>query len=117
MDSVNIHDLERQAEALLDPGVFGYFAGGSCDELTLNENVADLAGLLAAYDAYHKSLAAEHDKVDRKTADRRFFIAYAQSYRDKESEEALRDQIESGPVAPAMDRVATVRNLDAWYSW
>jgi isopentenyl diphosphate isomerase/L-lactate dehydrogenase-like FMN-dependent dehydrogenase len=45
MDSVNIHDLERQAEALLDPGVFGYFAGGSCDELTLNENVAAFSRL------------------------------------------------------------------------
>jgi isopentenyl diphosphate isomerase/L-lactate dehydrogenase-like FMN-dependent dehydrogenase len=40
MDAVNIRDLERRAEATLDPGVFGYFAGGAADELTLNENVA-----------------------------------------------------------------------------
>ena len=37
---MNIRDLERRAEEILDPGVFGYFAGGACDELTLNENVA-----------------------------------------------------------------------------
>jgi isopentenyl diphosphate isomerase/L-lactate dehydrogenase-like FMN-dependent dehydrogenase len=40
VDPVNIRDLERRAEALLDPAVFGYFAGGAADELTLNENVA-----------------------------------------------------------------------------
>ncbi len=40
VDAVNIRDLERRAEATLDPGVFGYFAGGAGDELTLNENVA-----------------------------------------------------------------------------
>ena len=42
---MNIRDLERQAEAILDPGVFGYFAGGACDELTLNENVAAFSRL------------------------------------------------------------------------
>jgi isopentenyl diphosphate isomerase/L-lactate dehydrogenase-like FMN-dependent dehydrogenase len=45
VDAVNIRDLERQAEAILDPGVFGYFAGGACDELTLNDNVAAFSRL------------------------------------------------------------------------
>jgi 4-hydroxymandelate oxidase len=45
VDVVNIRDLERQAEAILDPGVFGYFAGGACDELTLDENIAAFARL------------------------------------------------------------------------
>jgi isopentenyl diphosphate isomerase/L-lactate dehydrogenase-like FMN-dependent dehydrogenase len=45
VDVVNIRDLERQAEAILDAGVFGYFAGGACDELTLNENVAAFSRL------------------------------------------------------------------------
>lgn len=40
MEPVNIGDLERHAEANLEPGVFGYFAGGAADELTLGENVA-----------------------------------------------------------------------------
>ncbi len=40
VDPVNIRDLERRAEAILDPAVFGYFAGGAADEVTLNENVA-----------------------------------------------------------------------------
>lgn len=40
MDAVNIRALEERAEELLEPGVFGYFAGGAGDEWTLNENVA-----------------------------------------------------------------------------
>ena len=43
MEPLNIRDLEAHAEATLDPGVLGYFAGGACDELTLQENVAALA--------------------------------------------------------------------------
>ena len=37
---VNVADYERAAEALLEPGPFGYFAGGAGDEWTLRENVA-----------------------------------------------------------------------------
>jgi (S)-2-hydroxy-acid oxidase len=37
---VNVGDYERLAEERLDPGTFGYFAGGAGDEWTLHENVA-----------------------------------------------------------------------------
>jgi isopentenyl diphosphate isomerase/L-lactate dehydrogenase-like FMN-dependent dehydrogenase len=37
---VNVGDYERLAEQRLDPGTFGYFAGGAGDEWTLHENVA-----------------------------------------------------------------------------
>jgi isopentenyl diphosphate isomerase/L-lactate dehydrogenase-like FMN-dependent dehydrogenase len=40
VEAVNIRGLERRAEEILEPGVFGYFAGGACDEVTLGENVA-----------------------------------------------------------------------------
>ena len=36
---LNVGDYEREAERLLDPGAFGYFAGGAGDELTLRDNV------------------------------------------------------------------------------
>ena len=36
---LNVGDYEREAERVLDPGVFGYFAGGAGDELTLLDNV------------------------------------------------------------------------------
>jgi isopentenyl diphosphate isomerase/L-lactate dehydrogenase-like FMN-dependent dehydrogenase len=37
---LNVADFERLAEARLDPGAWGYFAGGAGDEVTLRENVA-----------------------------------------------------------------------------
>jgi len=83
---------------------------------TLNENIADVAGLAAAYDAYKLSL---HGKdlpvVDGLTGDQRFFLAYAQSWRQKIRDEALRSQIITNEHAPDRERAQTVRNIDAWY--
>jgi predicted metalloendopeptidase len=78
---------------------------------TLSENIADLAGLTAAYDAYHASLADPS-----KAADQQFFIAFAEGWRNKAREMALRQQIATDGHAPTQYRVATVRNLDAWYA-
>jgi putative endopeptidase len=83
---------------------------------TLSENIADLAGLLAAYDAYRLSLQGKPDTVkDGMTGDQRFFLSYAQSFRSKAREAALRLQITTDGHAPDQYRVATVRNVDAWY--
>jgi len=46
--------------------------------------------------------------------DREFFIAFAQSWRAKIGEGAMRKQLASDH-APENYRVATVRNFDAWY--
>lgn len=82
----------------------------------LGENIADLAGLQAAYEAYHKSLGGKPAPVvDGLTGDQRFFLAYAQAWRAKMREKALRARIATDVHAPAMWRVQTVRNLDAWY--
>ncbi|HEY8024024.1 MAG TPA: M13 family metallopeptidase [Burkholderiaceae bacterium] len=77
---------------------------------TLSENIADLAGLTAALDAYHATL-----KDPSQAADQQFFIAFAESWRGKVREAALRRQIATDGHAPIQYRVATVRNLDAWY--
>jgi isopentenyl diphosphate isomerase/L-lactate dehydrogenase-like FMN-dependent dehydrogenase len=42
-DLVNVHDFERRAAELLEPGVLGYYAGGAGDERTLRDNVAAFA--------------------------------------------------------------------------
>ncbi|MEO8379205.1 MAG: M13 family metallopeptidase [Acidobacteriota bacterium] len=83
---------------------------------TLTENIADLGGLAAAFDAYRQTLgsrAADADFVRKQ--DREFFIAYAQTLRRKTSEAALRKLLATDNHAPEDDRAATVRNLDAWY--
>lgn len=84
--------------------------------LTLGENIADVAGLSAAYDAYRASLnGKEAPVIDGYTGDQRFFIAYAQAWATKMREEALRGRIATDGHAPGQFRALTVRNLDAWY--
>lgn len=85
-------------------------------KLTLGENIADVAGLQAAYDAYRASLKGkEAPVIDGLTGDQRFFIAYAQTWATKMREEALRQRIATDGHAPGNYRALTVRNLDAWY--
>lgn len=85
-------------------------------KLTLGENIADVAGLQAAYDAYRASLKGkEAPVIDGFTGDQRFFIAYAQTWATKMRDEALRARIATDGHAPGMYRALTVRNLDAWY--
>jgi endothelin-converting enzyme/putative endopeptidase len=83
---------------------------------TLSESIADLAGLLASYDAYRLSLDGKPDAVkDGLSGDQRFFISYAQSWRDKMRDAELRREIATDGHAPAQYRLDTVRNVDPWY--
>jgi putative endopeptidase len=85
--------------------------------LTMGENLADLAGLQIALDAYHKSLGGKAAPViDGLTGDQRFFLAYAQYYRSKQREDSVRNQVTSDPHSPDKWRaIGATRNLDAWY--
>jgi putative endopeptidase len=84
---------------------------------TLSENIADLAGLAVAFDAYGLSLQGKPAPVrDGFTGEQRFFISFGQSWRSKEREAALRNLIASDGHAPPQYRAATVRNLDPWYA-
>jgi predicted metalloendopeptidase len=86
-------------------------------KLTLGENIADVAGLAAAYDAYRHSLnGKEAPVIQGFTGDQRFFIAYAQSWASKMRDATLRQRIAVDGHAPDQFRSLTVRNLDAWYS-
>ena len=87
-------------------------------KLTLGENLADLGGLEAAYDAYRRYVArhGEPPVIDGYTGDQRFFIAYAQAWQGKTREGALRTQLLSNPHSPDKYRVdGIVRNFDPWY--
>jgi putative endopeptidase len=93
----------------------GAFING---KLTMGENIADLAGLQVAYDAYHRSLGGwQAPAIDGLTGDQRFFLAFAQSWRAKQREDAIKSQVASDPHSPSRFRViGPVRNLDAWYA-
>ncbi|MEM7702619.1 MAG: M13 family metallopeptidase [Pseudomonadota bacterium] len=85
--------------------------------LGLGENIGDLGGLSLSYRAYKLSLdGKEAPIIDGFTGDQRFFLAYAQMWRFKYREEALRNSLRTDPHSPAQYRVnGVVRNLDAWY--
>ena len=84
---------------------------------TLSENIADVAGLAAAYDAYRLALAGKPaPMLGGFSGDQRFFLAYSQSWREKAREAALRQQILTDGHAPADYRADTVRNLGPWYA-
>ena len=87
-------------------------------EQTMGENIADMAGVLVALDAYHASLGGTPAPVrDGFTGDQRFFLAFAQAWRAKPRDDAMRSQIASDPHTPAKFRViGPLRNVDAWYA-
>ncbi|MEA3065676.1 MAG: putative endopeptidase [Sphingomonadales bacterium] len=86
-------------------------------KLTLGENIADVAGLSAAYDAYRASLGGKEAPVlEGFTGDQRFFIAYSQAWATKMREPSLRQRVLTDGHAPGQFRALTVRNLDPWYA-
>jgi endothelin-converting enzyme/putative endopeptidase len=83
---------------------------------TLGENIADVAGIAAAYDGYRASLQGKPAPVqDGFNGDQQFFIAFGQNWASKTREPALRQQVLTDPHSPAQYRADTVRNIDAWY--
>ena len=93
-------------------------SGGKINgELTMGENIADLGGLLLALDAYHDSLHGRPAPIiDGLTGDQRVFLGWAQVWRAKTRDDALRRQLVSDPHSPERARVdVPMRNIDAFY--
>ena len=85
-------------------------------EFTLGENIGDLAGLSAAYDAYHASLGGQDAPViDGTTGDQRFYLGWAQVWRRNYREANLRARLLTDPHSPSAQRTWIVRNFDPWY--
>jgi putative endopeptidase len=83
---------------------------------TLSENIADLAGLTAAYDAWKASLGGKPAPVvGGLSGDQQLFLSWAQIWRSKFREPALRRQLLTNGHSPGRWRALTVRNLDVWY--
>ncbi|WHL19249.1 M13 family metallopeptidase [Stenotrophomonas acidaminiphila] len=84
--------------------------------LTLGENIADVAGLATAHDAYRMAQQGKPAQdLEGFTPDQRFFLGFAQAWRSKMREQALRNSLLTNVHAPGQFRTLTVRNLDAWY--
>jgi predicted metalloendopeptidase len=87
-------------------------------KLTMGENIGDLSGLTIALQAYHYSLDGKAAPVlDGFTGDQRYFLAFAQIWRGKYRESAMRQQILANPHSPPHWRVdGPTRNVDDWYT-
>ena len=84
---------------------------------TLSENLADLAGLAAAWDAFRlASTGGTPGERGGFSETQQFFISYAQNWRQKYREPRLRNQIVADGHAPSQYRALTVRNIDEWYA-
>lgn len=85
--------------------------------LGLGENIADLGGLTVSYRAYQKATAGQPDvMIDGFTPEQRFFMGWAQVWRIKFRDEALRQQVITGPHSPGMYRVLGVlSNMPEFY--
>jgi predicted metalloendopeptidase len=84
---------------------------------TLAENIADLAGVAAAYDGYRASLGGKPGpEQEGFSSDQQFFIAFGQDWGSKTRDAAVRRQVLTDSHSPGRYRALTVRNIDAWYS-
>jgi putative endopeptidase len=85
---------------------------------TIGENIGDLGGLNMAYEAYRISLKGQPSPlIGGLTGDQRFFLAYAQVWREKYRDGALRELVMSDVHSPARFRVnGPLPNIDAWYA-
>ena len=72
--------------------------------------------LVSAFDAYRRTLGSRiSDRAYIRRLDREFFLGFARSWRSRMRDGALRTQVAGDSHAPERYRIATVRNLDAWY--
>lgn len=85
---------------------------------TIGENIGDLGGLNMAYHAYQLSLQGKPAPViEGLTGDQRFFLSWAQVWRAKYRDGALRELVMSDVHSPAYFRVnGPLPNIDAWYA-
>ncbi len=87
-------------------------------ELTLGENIADLGGLTVAYYAYKRSLIGKkRELINGFTPDQRFFISFAQIWRENMTDKAMKMQVMTNPHSPGMYRViGPLSNMPEFFS-
>ena len=87
-------------------------------ELTLGENIGDIAGLSVAYDGmqlYYQN-NEKPDLIDGFSQEQRFYLSWATVWRTKYRDETLRTQVLTDPHSPGMYRaVGPLTNLPTFY--
>lgn len=85
--------------------------------LTVGENIADLGGLVIAYNAYQKSMEGQERKtIDELTPEQRFFLAWGQVWKGQYRQEAMEQQLRTNPHSPSEYRViGPLSNIPEFY--
>ncbi len=113
-------EFKTRAQGLIDQyAAFSPLDGLNVNgELTLGENIGDLAGLTMAYRAYQLSLNGEEAPViDGFTGDQRFFIGWAQVWRRKYRDDELKRRLITDPHSPSEYRTnGIVANMPEFYA-
>ncbi|MGI2172158.1 M13 family metallopeptidase [Shewanella sp. MF05960] len=105
-------DMLAQQYSLYEPLPENFVNGRN----SLGENIGDVGGLSMAYHAYKLSLnGKEAPIIDGTTGDQRFFMAWAQVWKEKRTEQSMLSQLRAGTHAPGRYRALAPRNHDAWY--
>ncbi|MEW9854379.1 M13 family metallopeptidase [Novosphingobium sp. M1R2S20] len=117
-DKANFQKLQDKLAAQYD-SFCPFDEGKTCvnGRLTMGENIGDVGGLSLAYRAYKLSLnGKEAPVIDGMTGDQRFFMAWAQVWRQKIRDQQARQYLITDPHSPNDVRVnGVVRNFDEWY--
>jgi predicted metalloendopeptidase len=84
-------------------------------ELTQGENIADIGGVKIAYTALQKAIAKKgpQPKIDGFTPEQRFFLGFAQIWRNNQRDEDLKLRLNTDPHSPGRFRtIGPLSNLD-----
>jgi putative endopeptidase len=118
----SLQQFHTRSQALVEQyNAFSPYPGTHVNgQQTIGENIADLSGVSLAYRAYHMYLVdhpcAGKTLLDGLSGDQRFFLSWAQAWRYKAPESAVRFVIANGYHAPTPYRVnGVVQNVDSWY--
>ncbi len=86
-------------------------------QLTIGENLADLGGITIAYQAFKKTKQGQgNEKIDGFTPDQRFYLSWAQVWRENITPEKLANQVKTNPHSPGNWRCnGPVTNVESWY--
>jgi putative endopeptidase len=87
-------------------------------KLTLGENIADYGGLIIAYHALQKSMKGDNrpEPIDGFTPEQRFFLSYANVWRQVIRDQELMRRVKEDPHSPGLFRVnGAVFNINEFY--
>ena len=87
-------------------------------ELTQGENIADLGGMVIAYNAFKRTEQGQSDElIDGLTPDQRFFLSYTKVWQVKITDESIRQYVLSDPHSPPQFRInGPLSNMPEFYA-